>query len=366
MQQREAQRQAPLAQAEYQRLRLERIRASGRLSDWKMAAQRLSGPYTREEAAASSHRAGLRLKYLAVPEPEPALEDFTPDAVIPVDAVTALAEMRRRFEADRVAHPEREKARLKELEYARTLYEQLLEREQAARLRGQRDIWASRGVTLDPDIASIDGIESQVRAQNAKIERQVRELSELLTEGLDALPATHIAPTSERPDNDPPDPAGVVLGVETALTTMQIGPDFDPRVRAAYSAESRQAVIEYELPDVNVVPKAKVYRYVKSRNEVTEAARPQAQVKSLYAGAIAQLTLLCLANVFASDGQGAVDVAVFNGMVDTLDPRSGQPVRPWPHHRQGHQGHLRRHQLGARRPTSVLEAPVRGGFEESD
>jgi restriction system protein len=32
--------------------------------------------------------------------------------------------------------------------------------------------------------------------------------------------------------------------------------------------------------------------------------------------------------VFASDEGGAIDVAVFNGMVDTLDPRSGQPVRP--------------------------------------
>jgi hypothetical protein len=109
---------------------------------------------------------------------------------------------------------------------------------------------------------------------------------------------------------------------------MDIGVEFEHGARAAYSLDSRQAVIEYELPDADVVPKAKAYRYVKSRNEITETARPQSQIKSLYAGAIAQLTLLCLATVFASDRQGAIDVAVFNGIVDTLDPRSGQPVRP--------------------------------------
>ena len=79
---------------------------------------------------------------------------------------------------------------------------------------------------------------------------------------------------------------------------------------------------------MNIVPKAKSFRYVKSRSQVTETARPASQVKSLYAGAIAQLALLCLANIFASDEDGVIDVAVFNGVVDTIDPRSGQPMRP--------------------------------------
>ena len=40
------------------------------------------------------------------------------------------------------------------------------------------------------------------------------------------------------------------------------------------------------------------------------------------------MALLCLANIFASDEDGVIDVAVFNGVVGTLDPRSGQPIRP--------------------------------------
>jgi hypothetical protein len=87
-------------------------------------------------------------------------------------------------------------------------------------------------------------------------------------------------------------------------------------------------VVEYELPTVDVVPKAKSYRYVKSRETVVETARPVSQVKALYASTIAQLTLLSLAAILELDTGRHIDVLVFNGVVDTLDPHSGQPIRP--------------------------------------
>jgi restriction system protein len=120
----------------------------------------------------------------------------------------------------------------------------------------------------------------------------------------------------------------VATDVELGLFAMDLPLAFESNMKVAYTPESRQVVIEYELPDVGVVPTAKNFRFIKSRNQVAETARPASQIKSLYAGAIQQLTLLCLANVFAHDRHGAIDVVVFNGVVDTVDPRSGQPARP--------------------------------------
>lgn len=86
--------------------------------------------------------------------------------------------------------------------------------------------------------------------------------------------------------------------------------------------------VEYELPTADVVPTAKAYRYVKSRETVVETARPAGQVKALYASTIAQLTLLTMATVFALDGERRFEMVIFNGVVETTDPGTGQRIRP--------------------------------------
>ena len=159
-------------------------------------------------------------------------------------------------------------------------------------------------------------------AQNEKIESQVRHLSDLLHHGLSAgfvvnSTALYLAG----------DPKGITEHIESTLTTIELRAD-SPKAKVAYSPQSRQLVVEYELPAVDIVPKAKSYRYVKSQDKVVMTARPAFQVKGLYASAIAQLTLLCLVHIFRVDTKQHIDVVVFNGVVDTIDPRTGKPIRP--------------------------------------
>ena len=53
-------------------------------------------------------------------------------------------------------------------------------------------------------------------------------------------------------------------------------PDGFPQTfKFAYVPESRQAVVEYELPTVDVVPMVKAYRYIKQSDSIAESARPQ-------------------------------------------------------------------------------------------
>ncbi len=164
----------------------------------------------------------------------------------------------------------------------------------------------------------------QVDAQNDKLEERLTQLYNLLAQGLLHNSNRTTAKASSRPVE--PDPQRIVQSVETALVLMELPRGFEAAAKVGYSPESRQVVVEFELPTDTVIPKAKSYRWVKGRDLVQAAPRPAAQVKSLYAGSIAQLALLCLEVIFAADH--TFDVAVFNGVVGTLDPRNGQPIRP--------------------------------------
>jgi restriction system protein len=103
---------------------------------------------------------------------------------------------------------------------------------------------------------------------------------------------------------------------------------FPQRFKFAYVPESRQAVVEYELPTVDVVPTVKAYRYVKQSDSIAETARPQAQINALYVSVVAQVAIRTVRELLASDKAGHIDTVVFNGHVDTTDPGSGQRIHP--------------------------------------
>jgi restriction system protein len=103
---------------------------------------------------------------------------------------------------------------------------------------------------------------------------------------------------------------------------------FPQEYKFAYVPESRQAVVEYELPTAEVVPTVKAYRYVKASGTIVESARPRSQIKALYASVVAQIAIRTLYELFRSDQGGHIDTVVFNGVVDTYDLGSGRRIRP--------------------------------------
>jgi HJR/Mrr/RecB family endonuclease len=171
------------------------------------------------------------------------------------------------------------------------------------------------------------GLVAQVEAENKNIESRVHALTSLLLSGLEKLPSA-IAKLEVPPSYRAGDPESIAAYMRSVLAVVPSPDDFRSAGATAYSPDSRQLVVEYELPMVKVVPAAKTYRYIKSHDRLAETSRPASQVKSLYAGAIAQLTLLCLSAVFRADTAHHIDVLVFNGVVDTIDPRSGKLAHP--------------------------------------
>lgn len=120
----------------------------------------------------------------------------------------------------------------------------------------------------------------------------------------------------------------VVSYCSLVLESSRYPEGFPQTFKLAYVPESRQLVVEYELPTFGVVPAVRAYRYVKASDTISETSRPQAQARALYASTVAQLTVRTVHELLQADYGAHLDTVVFNGVVDTTDPGSGRRVRP--------------------------------------
>jgi restriction system protein len=123
-------------------------------------------------------------------------------------------------------------------------------------------------------------------------------------------------------------PDSVVGYFSLVLDASRYPESFPKRHRIAFVPESKQLVVELELPGVTVVPPTKHFKYVKARDAVDETPRPASQIKLLYSQVVAQTALRTLHELFEADRLEHLETIVFNGYVDTIDPATGQPSRP--------------------------------------
>jgi restriction system protein len=125
------------------------------------------------------------------------------------------------------------------------------------------------------------------------------------------------------------DPSSVVQYFSVVLDRSQYPEPFPRQHRVAYVPDSKQLVIEFQFPPSDIVPAAKDYRYVRHRDDIEPISRPLAQIRSMYADLIGQLTLRTISEVLRADYPGAVETIVVNGFVHTIDPATGQPKSPY-------------------------------------
>jgi hypothetical protein len=78
--------------------------------------------------------------------------------------------------------------------------------------------------------------------------------------------------------------AGVPDAVEEyfseVLALSEYPTGFPQDYQVAYRQEPRELVVEYRLPAVEVVPSARDFRYVKTRSEIDELARPLKEISA--------------------------------------------------------------------------------------
>jgi restriction system protein len=120
----------------------------------------------------------------------------------------------------------------------------------------------------------------------------------------------------------------VVAYFELILERSDWPDEFPQEYRVAYEPGPRQLVVDFELPTVGIIPVVVEYRYVKARDAIDPKSRKPAEIKELYREIVASTTLRCIHECFAAD-TNVIDVLTFNGFVHTLDPATGNPIRPY-------------------------------------
>ncbi|HKC65062.1 MAG TPA: restriction endonuclease [Pyrinomonadaceae bacterium] len=120
-----------------------------------------------------------------------------------------------------------------------------------------------------------------------------------------------------------------IIAYNTMVLERSEYPDgFPQEFRLAYAPESKELVIEYELPGVDVTPAQSEYKYVKARDAIESKPRKQTEIKELYQDLVAAVALRTIHEVFEADQGNHLAVVTFNGFVQTVDPTTGRDVRP--------------------------------------
>jgi restriction system protein len=126
---------------------------------------------------------------------------------------------------------------------------------------------------------------------------------------------------------DEGNPEAVVDYFGMVLDASSYPDSFPEGHKLAFVPESKQLVLEHDLPSFDVIPEAKAFKFVKARDEITSTAQSATQRRSLYASVIAQTALRTVHEMFEADRSGFVDTVVYNGMVDSIDKKTGRPAR---------------------------------------
>jgi len=124
------------------------------------------------------------------------------------------------------------------------------------------------------------------------------------------------------------DPQAIIAYNGMVLERSEYPEDFPQEFRLAYVPESKELVIEYELPGSNLVPSVAEYKFVKSKESVEETPRKLSEIKELYQDIIAAVALRTIHEVLEADQNGHLLLIAFNGFVATIDPATGRDMRP--------------------------------------
>lgn len=116
--------------------------------------------------------------------------------------------------------------------------------------------------------------------------------------------------------------AGAIVHALTPLAGLLSGG------RAEYQPEPREAVLEIELPDTDVIPRERTWVYNRAEREVQSRPRPDKETARLYADLVSRITLAVADACFKGIDPQVMGALTINGIVPTIDPATGRDDRP--------------------------------------
>lgn len=122
------------------------------------------------------------------------------------------------------------------------------------------------------------------------------------------------------------DKAAVENYLRRVLAGVPLPADFPCKGEVVFNPRTHQAVLQFELPPRDVVPKTASYRYLPTKDEERSAARSTKELGTTYRDLVSQVALLCIRDLF--DSYAPLTSLGFNGHVHAINPATG--VREYP------------------------------------
>lgn len=123
------------------------------------------------------------------------------------------------------------------------------------------------------------------------------------------------------------DPDAIVEYCDLVLSRSEYPEAFPKEWELALVPASALIVIDYELPNPEVIPRLKTARYIKARDEITVTELPESKINGIYDDLLYQICLRTIHEIFEADAVDALDAVVFNGHVSAIDTSTGNLVR---------------------------------------
>ncbi|MGD0555115.1 MAG: restriction endonuclease [Streptosporangiaceae bacterium] len=267
------------------------------------------------------------------------------------------AQLQRQKEEERTRKAWEAEQRKIEAQLAREAAQKLRDQERAAQVKAREQQQAER--TRQQEVARAERLaaqEQRERERQATVdarEQQRRELeerrlavqrrmaeAEFRTEAVQAKVAAferllldrnrHLAGRSLHAEDafNARGAEAFVNVIQRALATSVYPDGLEGSCAAQYISESRELLVEYELPRQEVVPSVTGYRYLKTKDTIHPEPRKKAEIDKLYEKLLARVALRTLAEAFDVTPISLVRGIVFNGYVSAKDRATGKAIRP--------------------------------------
>ena len=161
----------------------------------------------------------------------------------------------------------------------------------------------------------------QLEQARAEHERAIAELEERLAR-------QHAEVEEFKAAFEVGEPHAVVEYFALVLERSHYPEGFPQGFRLAYIPESRQLVIQYQLPGFSIVPDLAEYKYVKTGDKIAQKVRPLRERQERYKQAVSAVTVRTLHEVFEADRSQLAETIAFNGHVDTINNATGKQEYP--------------------------------------
>lgn len=131
---------------------------------------------------------------------------------------------------------------------------------------------------------------------------------------IDTLKATYFEKNSD----------SVLEYCEMVLNNSQYPDSFSKDFEIEYNPDTGILIVEYQLPNIEMMPKIKAVKYLASKNELKETYFTEAQITKMFEGAIYKITLRSIHELFEADKANALESISFNGWVRAINKATGK------------------------------------------